>query len=123
MHPVVRVLSGAMALFFLLGVAVQVNDPDPLRWMLVYGGAAAASLLGVRGEVPIWLPVAVGVVALAWAAIIAPDVIGTVRATDLFREVRMDSPAIELGREAFGLGLIGLWMAVLVVAQRARRTG
>jgi hypothetical protein len=36
-----RLASGLFAALFLLGAIVQINDPDPLRWMLLYLAAAA----------------------------------------------------------------------------------
>ena len=36
-----KILSAAMCLLFVVAMAVQLNDPDPLRWVLLYGIAAA----------------------------------------------------------------------------------
>jgi hypothetical protein len=36
-----------MLLLLTLGAAVQVNDPDPARWIAVYALAAAACLLSL----------------------------------------------------------------------------
>ncbi len=80
-------------------VAVQLNDPDPLQWMAVYGLTAAlyaAALFG-RGSPAISGMLALG--ALLWALRIAS---------------RLDSPTLALGfdseelRELGGLALVGL---------------
>lgn len=116
----VRWGSGLWALLFFLGAAVQYNDPDPLRWIVVYVGATVACLLSVLGKLPRWLPVTVGAVALIWGLLLLPGVLGNVGFFDLFQEVQMDSPEIEIGREAFGLLLIAGWMLVLSWPRRRR---
>ncbi len=118
MNRLLRVVNAVMAVLFLLGLAVQYNDPDPFRWIAIYGAAAVACVLAFLGRLPRWLPLSVALVAGAWAALLSPEVVGRVRFGDLFREVRMDSVEIEEGREMFGLLLIGLWMVVLVFTTR-----
>lgn len=119
----VRALTVLIGVFFLLAVVVQYNDPDPLRWMAIYGAAAVACLLLLRGGLPRWLPALVGLVALVWAATLTPGVVGQVAPGDLFREVKMASPAVEEAREMIGLLIVAVWMLVLFVVapRRARR--
>ncbi len=45
---VFKVANWLMIAAFLFSVAVQYNDPDPIRWMLVYGLAALACILKLR---------------------------------------------------------------------------
>jgi hypothetical protein len=56
-----------MAALFLFAAAVQYNDPDPLRWMAVYGLAALACVLSLARRLPRVVPVLVGLGAVAWA--------------------------------------------------------
>ena len=47
-------------LFLLFGVfaVIQLNDPDPMRWVLIYGGVALTSLIANYKAIPkafIWL--------------------------------------------------------------------
>jgi hypothetical protein len=121
MNRLLRVVNAVMAVLFLLGLAVQYNDPDPWRWVAIYGAAAVACVLAIRGTLPRWLPLAVAVVAAAWAGLLAPHVVGRVAPAELFREIGMDSVEIEEAREMVGLLLIALWMAVLAYASRVRR--
>lgn len=100
-------------LMFVFSVVVQVNDPDPLAWLAMYGAAAVACLLSLTGRQRWWFPVLVGSVALAWAATIAPRVIGQVPFAGMFAEFEMKDIGIEESREMYGLLLIGGWMAVL----------
>jgi hypothetical protein len=108
-----RVADGLFLLMFAFSVIVQLNDPDPLPWMAIYGAAAVACLLSILGRCPWWFPVLTGVVALAWAATIAPRVIGEVPFLDMFAEFEMKDIGVEESREMYGLLLIGGWMAVL----------
>src|SRR5215213_11000596 len=75
---VFRAANAVMALLFVFAAAVQYNDPDPLRWVALYLAAAAACVLALLQRLPRWIPVVVGLVALAWAATLAPHVLGRV---------------------------------------------
>ena len=57
---VFKVANWLMIAAFLFSVAVQYNDPDPIRWMLVYGLAALACILKLRGRLSWYFPAAVG---------------------------------------------------------------
>lgn len=106
-----RVADGIFVLLFAFSIVVQVNDPDPLRWIAMYGAAGIASLLSSSAH---WLfPVAIGTVALAWAATLAPNVIGQVPFLEMFEEFEMKNIGVEESREMYGLLLIAGWMAVL----------
>lgn len=100
-------------LMFALAVVVQVNDPDPLPWMAMYGAAAVACLLSLLGKLPWLFAVVTGMIALAWAASIAPRVIGQVPFLDMFAGFEMKDIGVEESREMYGLLLIGGWMAAL----------
>ena len=109
--PLWRILDGIMLLLFAFSVVVQVNDPDPLRWIAIYGAAAVACLIGRQLH---WtVPVAIGLVALAWAITLAPNVIGMVPFREMFREFEMKNRGVEESREMYGLVLVAAWMAVL----------
>jgi len=108
-----KVADALFLLLFVFSVIVQVNDPDPLAWIAIYGAAAVACLLSLMGRLPWWFAVATGIVALAWAATIAPRVIGQVPFLDMFAEFEMKDIGVEESREMYGLLLIGGWMAIL----------
>jgi hypothetical protein len=113
-------LNILFALMFLFSVIVQYNDPDPLLWMCIYGAAALACVLALRRTRSWLLPAAVALLALVWAATLAPHV-GGVRPADMFAEFEMQDEAIELAREMFGLLIVAGWMLVLVI-DGARQT-
>ena len=110
-----RILTGAMAILFLFAAAVQYNDPDPLRWMAIYGLAALTCGLSLVGRLPRLAPVAVGLAALGWAATLAPGVVGRVSVGDLFESYAMKSEPVEEAREMGGLLIVTVWMAVLAL--------
>ena len=108
-----KVADALFLLMFVFSVVVQANDPDPTRWMAIYGAAAVACLLSLLGRLPWWFAVLTGVVALVWAATIAPRVIGQVPFLDMFAEFEMKDIGVEESREMYGLLLVGGWMAIL----------
>ena len=107
-----------MALLFLFGAVVQYNDPDPLRWMLIYLAAAVACVLAIAKRLRWWFAAIVGTVALVWAATLAPAAFPNVRFLEMFAAWEMANERVEEGREMYGLLLIAIYMAVLVVASR-----
>jgi hypothetical protein len=108
-----RVLTALMGVYFLSAAALQYNDPDPGRWMAIYGAAALACALALVGRLWRWFAVGVGLIAAVWAATLAPGVVGHVAPRDLFGERGMLTPRVEEAREMLGLGIVAVWMAVL----------
>jgi Transmembrane family 220, helix len=108
-----------MLLLFTFAALLQLNDPDPVRWFAVYALAAAACLLSLLGRSRWALPALLWAAALAWAATIAPRVVGRVPFGDMFSAWEMHNAGIEESREMYGLLIVAAWMAVL--ALRARR--
>ncbi len=115
-----RAADAVMLLLFAFGAAVQLNDPDPVRWIAVFALAAAACLLSLLRRLR-WAPPAIlGAAALTWAATLAPRVVGRVPFGEMFGAFEMKNVGVEESREMYGLLIIGTWMAVLAV--RARRS-
>ena len=110
-----------MLLLFTLGAVVQVNDPDPVRWIAMYALAAAACLLSLLRRVHWTLPALLSAVALAWALTLAPRVVGRVPFREMFGAFEMRSVGIEESREMYGLLIIAAWMAVLALRRRGPR--
>jgi Transmembrane family 220, helix len=107
---------------FLIGAAVQYNDPDPLRWALLYLAAAAASFAGALGRLPRVVPIVVAVVSVAWAATLAPQVLSRGDFAAMFGGWEMANAGIEESREFWGLLIIAGWMGVLAVFHRHEST-
>src|SRR5687768_6436288 len=110
-----RILNLVFLALFVLSAVVQYNDPDPIRWVAMYGAAAAACVVAMYRAVPRWLPGLVAAAAFVWIALLTPRVLGQVSFGEMFREAGMATMAIEEGREAIGLLLVVLWMTLLLV--------
>ena len=109
------IFNYVMVLVFLVFIAVQYNDPDPLRWIAMYGAAVLVCVLGAVRKAHYLVPALVGLISLMWAVMLAPDVIGKVSFSELFASTQMKSAVVELGRETGGLLIVFLWMAILTV--------
>jgi hypothetical protein len=109
-------------LAFVFSVLVQLNDPDSLIWIAIYGVAAAACGLELSGRGSVGLAGATAVFALAWAMQLADGVLGEVPFGAMFGDWEMQDPGIEEAREMYGLVIVAVWMVVLAVAayRRAR---
>src|SRR4051794_25288782 len=115
--------NGLMFLMFVFSVAVQYNDPDPVRWMSVYGAAAIVCVLEIRRKTPLWLPLALSLAAFIWAL-----TVGYVAHNDavarMFDQWEMKNLHVEETRELYGLTIVWVWMlAVAAVGWRRRRRG
>lgn len=117
------VMNGVFAALFVVGAAVQVNDPDPLPWMAVYGLAAAACVAAGLRRGHRALPALVALGAVAWAATLAPRVVGRVEFLSMFGAFEMESVAIEEAREMYGLLLVAGWMVVLALRRTSPGAG
>jgi hypothetical protein len=109
-----------MTAAFLFAVALQYNDPDPIRWMAIYGMAALTCILAQVGVARWTLPALVGTVALVWAATLFPHVAGKTDPSKMFEHWHMISETVEEEREMFGLLIVAAWMLVLGFASRRK---
>jgi hypothetical protein len=105
-----RYASYVMAALLGVCVVLQYNDPDPLRWMVIYGVGmiVAAALAHTRKVAPIGLVIAIAT--LGWAAYLLYDVWGRMEVTDLVDKMSEKGGAVEEGRESGGLAIQGLWL-------------
>ena len=115
--------NGLMLFAFVFSVIVQFNDPDPLLWATIYTLAAIVCGLELWRRTPPLLPTAIAIAAVAWAATLAPGVIGEVPFRSMFAEFEMANIAVEESREMYGLLLIAMWMIAVAVASWHRGPG
>ncbi|MHC5113036.1 MAG: transmembrane 220 family protein [Planctomycetota bacterium] len=106
MTIVIRVI---LALGLGYAAILQHNDPDAIWWALFYGVAALAALLSELPQVPRFVPIGVGLVALVWAAALVPTVL---------REASYTWNEIE--RELGGLVLVAVCMGIAAALPRRR---
>ena len=115
-----RAANIAMLLVFVASALLQLNDPDPLAWTAIYSAAALMCGLELTGRLRATYPMLLALTALAWAATIAPRVLGKVPFRDMFAEFEMHDLRIEESREMYGLLIVAVWMAVLALVARRR---
>jgi hypothetical protein len=109
-----------MAALFAVCVALPYNDPDPIRWMAIYGvGALVAALIPIKKPVA-GLGVLLGLVALAWALYLVHATWGVIALSDLTNKMSEKGGAVEEGREAGGLAIMGAWL-LFAAAFRGKR--
>ena len=116
-----KVLTGlnySMLAVFLSSVLVQYNDPDNLRWSIIYGAAALNCLFAARCQLHWSMPALVIVVALVAAGMLATNVIGKASFSDIFSSMEMKSIEVEQAREFGGLVIIVIWMTTLLFTDR-----
>ncbi|MFT4625563.1 MAG: hypothetical protein ACI8PZ_004231 [Myxococcota bacterium] len=115
-----RLGNAVWGALLLLGALVQLNDPDPLVWVVAYSVPAALCAAAIADRLAYWLPALWAAGALFWAA--------TIAAAGVTESNPMRGPsglfesgllAEEIVRESLGLGLIAA--GCLVQAWRIRR--
>ena len=116
------IANAVMLLAFVFSVIVQFNDPDPFLWAAIYTVAALVCWIEIRRRTNPWIPAAIAAASLAWAATLAPRVIGKVPFGAMFAEFEMANTGIEESREMYGLVLIALWMIAVASAAWRRRS-
>ena len=116
-----RALNTGTALLFLFAAAVQYNDPDPLRWIAIYGAACLASIMAAAGR-PFHRAVVAGIAAVAviWSVAITLQGQGSAAYRHMFDAWEMTAANVEEARETVGLLIVAAWMTALAVWQPRR---
>jgi len=115
-----RYASYVMAALLAVCVALQYNDPDPIRWMAMYGAAMVVSALLPSKKPLVPVGYVVAAVALVWSAYLLYGVWGRMEVADLVEKMSEKGGAVEEGRESGGLAIAGFWL-VFASAFRSRR--
>jgi energy-coupling factor transporter transmembrane protein EcfT len=121
MRSIARAVEILFGLLFFIGVLVQYNDPDPVRWMAIYLAATISCFLAAFGKLKWWFAAATAVVALIWAFIWAPQAYPNVRIAEMFQAWEMKNERIEEGREMYGLFIICVCMTILAIGAWRKR--
>lgn len=101
-----------MALFFLAATVLQYNDPDPMYWMLLYGGTTAVTLTLERRASRGWQGAALLGLSVALIQ-------GSVQAWELTKPTP-SAPLSELWSELGGCLLIVIWLAWLIFKKEGK---
>jgi hypothetical protein len=121
--PWFRWLAYLMAAVFASFAALQYNDPDPVRWMAMYGAAVviSAALPSRRAAAAgIIAGIVVGLAAAAWAAVLVYSVWRVIGLSDLWLKMSEKGGAVEEGREAGGLAIEAAWLLAASAFRRRR---
>ena len=109
-----KVLNFIIAALFLLFAFVQVNDPDPILWIIIYGAMAVLAVLAMFNIYPRTIIIILLVVFIGYSLVYLPGVgewLSQENKLDLFDDVaKMNHMYIEEARE-----FLGLWMCILVL--------
>jgi Transmembrane family 220, helix len=100
-----RRLYSILAIIFILFALVQYNDPDPLRWMLLYGGVALAFFAGLmRWEATRYFSGAATALGLYYFLPLLPDCWRWIQSgmPSIVTTMKAEMPWVELVREALG---------------------
>lgn len=92
---------------FLIFAFVQINDPDPLLWIVIYGAMAVVSVMAFFKKYSKALMIGLAVGYCTYAALLFPSAITWLKSDDqalLFDDIaKMQFPYIEETREFLGL--------------------
>jgi hypothetical protein len=109
-----RILHAILAVTFLLFAFVQLNDPDPLIWIAIYGAMAVLCVLAIFR---MYYPKVMIVMLIGYAAYSLVAYEGVVEwlkhddKTVIFDDIaKMQYPFVEYSRE-----FLGLWICNLVL--------
>lgn len=120
-----KVLNLLLAVMFLLFAFVQINDPDPVLWILIYGLMAVACVLAAFGYY--YPKVLVGLIVLyfAYSFVHLSGVMEWFRSEDkamLFDDLaKMQYPYIEDSREWLGLFICIAVLVMHLLTYRVKR--
>ena len=109
---VVLVAHAVMAVLAMIAAYLQLNDPDPLRWVALYMGCAAVAFSYACQRPARRLALGMALVAAAWALAIVPELIGRWGPGQLLHAMVPNHPEIEYGREFGGLVIVASYCAL-----------
>lgn len=120
-----KVLNLLLAALFVVFAFVQINDPDPVVWILIYGATAVTCILAAFRQYH--LPVLIGLLVIftAYSFLFLPGVIDWLQSPDkslLFDDIaKMQYPYIEESREFLGLFICIMTLIMHLVQSRKRK--
>lgn len=118
-----RIVNFILAIMFLLFAFVQINDPDPVIWILIYGAMAVLCIMAIFEFYPTKFTIGLLVLYILYSIVYVPGVLEWLRQDNkamLFDDVaKMQHPYVEEAREFLGLWICIIVLIVFVI--RARR--
>lgn len=121
-----KVLNLLLAVLFLLFAFVQINDPDPVLWIFIYGLMAVACILAAFGQYYPRIISVLLILYLAYSFFYIPGVIEWLGSEDksmLFDDLaKMQYPYIEEAREFLGLFICMIVLVMHLLTWRSRNS-
>jgi len=118
-----RIVNFILAVMFLVFAFVQINDPDPVIWILIYGAMAVLSIMAIFNFYPRKFIIGLLVVYVLYSIVYIPGVLEWLKQDDkslLFDDVaKMQYPYVEEAREFLGLMICVIVLVGFII--RARR--
>ena len=121
-----KVLNLLLAALFLLFAFVQINDPDPALWILIYGLMAVACILAAFGRYYPKIISILLIIYLAYSFFYISGVVEWLGSEDkslLFDDIaKMQYPYIEESREFLGLFICIIVLIMHLLSWRYSRS-
>jgi len=111
-----RILSFTLAVMFVIFAFLQINDPDPVHWILIYGAMAVICIMAGFEYYPKKIMILLFLIYTGYSIVFIPGVQEWMQQRDkgvIFDDLaKMEHPYIETSRE-----FLGLWIcnAVLIL--------
>lgn len=120
-----KILCLVAAALFAVSAYLNLNDPDPLLWVLAYGGAAAVFLAAAYGRGDRRLSWGLAALFILWASTMLPGLIDWIGLgmPSITGSMKADSPHVEVVRECLGLFIMAAALGWLGAVQRGPRNG
>ncbi|MFQ5936977.1 MAG: transmembrane 220 family protein [Acidiferrobacterales bacterium] len=121
----IRAINVVLTVLFLLSMAVQFNDPDPLLWMAIYGAVALIAALAVFSKFYVPLILIVLVICLGGSLYLMPSVFELLlnhNPGELFGTMSPDRPYVEESRESLGLLIAVVALVYFLILARKLRS-
>ena len=120
-----KILNLILAVLFVVFASVQINDPDPALWILIYGLMAVACILAAFDQYYNGILTILLLAYAAYSIVFISGVLEWLRADDkgmLFDDIaKMQYPYIEETREFLGLFICVLVLGMHLIASLNRR--
>lgn len=120
-----RVVNFILAVLFLVFAFVQINDPDPLIWILIYGAMAVASVMAIFAYYPFRFLLALLVAYTVYSFTYFDGVVEWLRQDNkagLFDEIaKMEHWYIEEAREFLGLLICIIVLVIYIILARRKK--
>jgi hypothetical protein len=117
-----RIVNFILAIMFLTFAFVQINDPDPVVWILIYGAMAVISVMAIFEFYPKKFMIGLLILYVLYSIVYIPGVIEWLKKDNkalLFDDLaKMQFPYIEEAREFLGLLICIVVLTIFLVRSR-----